>query len=332
MDDIIGLKGAKAALDEIVVLPALRPELFTGLRTPARGLLLFGPPGNGKTMLAKAIANEAKSTFFNISASTLTSKWMGESEKLVRALFLCGRVRQPRYCGWIVFCFSRVSRLDLYAVPHAPCEHALLSAHSHWNADWCLQSDVVTGSHLQAMQPSIIFIDEVDSILTKRGESDGESSRRLKTELLVSFDGVGSSAEDRVLVMGATNLPHELDDAGLRRFTKRIYIPMPAPEARQALLLSLMKNAKANVSPQEMAEVIRATEGYSGSDLTALARDAALGPIRELGARIRDVPADKVRAIGKQDFVVALRNIRPSTSVESIKVFEDWNRDHGTAA
>lgn len=274
MDDIIGLKGAKSALDEIVVLPALRPELFTGLRTPARGLLLFGPPGNGKTMLAKAIANEAKSTFFNISASTLTSKWMGESEKLVRALFLCGR----------------------------------------------------------AMQPSIIFIDEVDSILTKRGESDSESSRRLKTELLVSFDGVGSSAEDRVLVMGATNLPHELDDAGLRRFTKRIYIPMPEPEARKALLLSLMRNAKASVSSREMTEIIRATDGYSGSDLTALARDAALGPIRELGARIRDVPADKVRAISKQDFVVALRNIRPSTSLESIQVFEDWNRDHGTAA
>eukprot|EP00039_Didymoeca_costata_P005508 m.82056 g.82056 ORF g.82056 m.82056 type:complete len:549 (-) comp12851_c0_seq2:2266-3912(-) len=272
-EDIIGLELAKKALEEIVILPSLRPELFTGLRTPAKGLLLFGPPGNGKTLLAKAVANRASSKFFNISASSLTSKWVGESEKLVRALFACAR----------------------------------------------------------ELQPSIIFIDEVDSLLTKRSEGEQESTRRLKTELLVCFDGVGSSENDRLLVMGATNLPQELDEAGLRRFPKRIYIPMPNETARADMVSHLLKEVPHGMSSYDIQKVVRLTEGFSGSDLTALVRDAAMGPIRELGNQLETINEQDIRPVLLKDFKDATRNIRPSTSSESLKAYETWAAEHGSS-
>ncbi|KAK3704922.1 hypothetical protein QZH41_016745 [Actinostola sp. cb2023] len=269
-----GADMAKSTLKEIVILPSLRPEFFTGLRAPARGLLLFGPPGNGKTMLAKAVATEAKATFFNISAATLTSKWVGEGEKLVRALFAVAR----------------------------------------------------------ELQPSIIFIDEIDSLLTERREGEQEHSRRLKTEFLVSFDGVIADPDERILVMGATNRPQELDDAALRRLVKRVYIPLPDKETRKILMLKLLSKNSNPLSSQEIDQLARLTDGYSGSDLTALAKDAALGPIRDLKMeQLKKMSINQVRDITLQDFLTSLRMIRASVAPDTLRAYEHWNNDYGSS-
>lgn len=215
-NDVAGNETAKQALKEMVILPAVRPELFTGLRTPSRGLLLFGPPGNGKTLLARAVATECSATFFSISAASLTSKYVGDGEKMVRALFAVAR----------------------------------------------------------ELQPAIIFIDEIDSLLSERSQSEHEASRRLKTEFLIQFDGLptGNSEIERIVVMAATNRPQELDEAALRRFPKRVYVTLPDFETRISLFSTLLKKQNSPLNEEELKTLAKLTEGYSGSDLTALAR------------------------------------------------------------
>lgn len=214
--DVAGNETAKQALKEMVILPAVRPELFTGLRTPSRGLLLFGPPGNGKTLLARAVATECAATFFSISAASLTSKYVGDGEKMVRALFAVAR----------------------------------------------------------ELQPAIIFIDEIDSLLSERSQSEHEASRRLKTEFLIQFDGLptGNAENERIVVMAATNRPQELDEAALRRFPKRVYVTLPDFDTRISLLSSLLQKQNSPLGGDELKTLARLTDGYSGSDLTALAR------------------------------------------------------------
>jgi len=275
--DISGLEKAKQLLREMVILPATRPDLFKGLRAPTRGLLLYGPPGNGKTMLAKAVATESTCTFFAISASTLTSKWVGEAEKLVRALFACARERQP----------------------------------------------------------AIIFIDEIDSVLSARSANENESSRRLKTEFLIQFDGVSKGGGDgggQVFVIGASNRPEELDDAVRRRLAKRIHIPLPDSAGREQILHALLGGQKVRISRNEFAQVVRATEGYSASDIKELCHEAAMEAIRELPAeRLATVQERSVRAILAADFAKALRTIKSSVSQDQLKHYDQWTKDFGTS-
>jgi len=205
-NDVAGLAAAKEALKEAVILPIKFPHLFTGQRTPWRGILMYGPPGTGKSYLAKAVATEANSTFFSVSSSAIVSKWQGESEKLVRSLFDLARENKP----------------------------------------------------------SIIFIDEIDSLCGQRSDSESESARRIKTEFLVQMNGVGNDMQG-VLVLAATNLPWLLDNAIRRRFEKRIYIPLPEEGARGRMFQIHLGDTPHTLTQENFKQLAAATDFYSGS-------------------------------------------------------------------
>ncbi|KAL6614755.1 hypothetical protein ACP70R_037025 [Stipagrostis hirtigluma subsp. patula] len=275
-ESIKGLENAKRLLKEAVVMPIKYPKdtsrYFTGLLSPWKGILLFGPPGTGKTMLAKAVATECKTTFFNISASSIVSKWRGDSEKLVKVLFELAR------------------------------HHA----------------------------PSTIFLDEIDAIISQRGEarSEHEASRRLKTELLIQMDGL-TKTDDLVFVLAATNLPWELDAAMLRRLEKR------KPDARQAMFEELLPSTPGTMEiPYDV--LVQKTEGYSGSDIRLVCKEAAMQPLRRLmavlEARQEELPEDELPEVGPvtvQDIELALRNTRPSAHLHAHR-YEKFNQDYGS--
>ncbi|KAL8507310.1 hypothetical protein ACS0TY_018011 [Phlomoides rotata] len=276
-ESIKGLENAKRLLKEAVVMPIKYPSYFTGLLTPWKGILLFGPPGTGKTMLAKAVATECKTTFFNISASSIVSKWRGDSEKLVKVLFELAR------------------------------HHA----------------------------PSTIFLDEIDAIISQRGEgrSEHEASRRLKTELLIQMDGL-TKTDELVFVLAATNLPWELDAAMLRRLEKRILVPLPEPEARRGMFEELLPSNSGEELPYDL--LVDRSAGFSGSDIRLLCKEAAMQPLRRLMTHLEEkhepVPEDELPKVGPithGDIEIALRNTRPSAHLLAHR-YDKFNEDYGS--
>lgn len=223
-DDIGALENVKESLQELVMLPLRRPDLFKGgLLKPCKGILLFGPPGTGKTMLAKALATEANASFVNVSMSTITSKWFGEDEKNVRALF----------------------------------------------------------SLAAKVSPTIIFIDEVDSMLGQRSRvGEHEAMRKIKNEFMAHWDGLLSKSTERVLVLAATNRPFDLDEAIIRRFQRRIMVGLPNAESRERILRTLLAKEKLEEG-FDFKELAIMTDGYTGSDLKNLCTAAAFRPVRD---------------------------------------------------
>lgn len=219
-DDVAGLDGAKDELKLAVIIPARFPELYVD-RKPTRGILLYGPPGTGKSYLAKAVATEADAVFYSVSSADLVSRWQGESERLVRNLFVMARESEN----------------------------------------------------------AIIFIDEVDSLTTSRSEGEGDSVRRIKTEFLIQMQGLGTG-DSRVLVLGATNVPWELDPAVRRRFEKRIYLPLPDGPARRRMFHIHCGKVKIEATNDQWLELVDATEGFSGSDIADLVKSALEMPLK----------------------------------------------------
>ncbi|CAH2048289.1 unnamed protein product [Thlaspi arvense] len=294
--DIGALDDIKESLQELVMLPLRRPDLFTGgLLKPCRGILLFGPPGTGKTMLAKAIAREAGASFINVSMSTITSKWFGEDEKNVRALFTLA---------------SKVS-------------------------------------------PTIIFVDEVDSMLGQRTRvGEHEAMRKIKNEFMSHWDGLMTKPGERILVLAATNRPFDLDEAIIRRFERRIMVDLPGVENREKILRTLLAKEKVdeNLDYKELAMM---TDGYTGSDLKNLCTTAAYRPVRELiqQERIKDTEKKKqrettktseddekkeeriitLRPLNRQDFKDAKNQVAASFAAEGAGMGElkQWNELYG---
>ncbi|KAK3192576.1 mitochondrial dynamin GTPase Msp1 [Lecanicillium sp. MT-2017a] len=257
-DDIGGLDAIIEELKESIIYPLTMPHLYSHaapLLSAPSGVLLFGPPGCGKTMLAKAVAHESGASFINLHISTLTEKWYGDSNKIVRAVFSLAR----------------------------------------------------------KMQPAIIFIDEIDAVLGTRRSGEHEASGMVKAEFMTLWDGLTSANSSgmpaQIVVLGATNRIHDIDEAILRRMPKKFPVPLPGQQQRRKILQLVLQGAKTDPEHFDLEYIAKLTAGMSGSDIKEACRDAAMAPVREYmrenrssGRPMGAVDGSQFRGIRSDDF------------------------------
>jgi len=295
-----GLEEVKEALRQAVTYPLKYPHLYhSGIAAEnVKGVLLFGPPGTGKTMLAKAVATEGGASFLSIDASAIENKWLGESEKNARAVFSLAR----------------------------------------------------------KLAPCVVFLDEIDSLLSSRDHGDDSSHGTLtsvKTTLMQEWDGLRTSL-DRVLVIGSTNRPYDLDEAVLRRLPRRILVNLPDLETRRQILEVTLRSNKIS-SDVNLTDIAIKLEGYSGSDIKEVCREAVLRGAHHLAARLefkqhalmdmeestglnsrgeaeREFDDDSpLRPVTREDFDVAAAKLSASVAQrgpELVRLLE-WNERYG---
>ncbi|KAF2074211.1 hypothetical protein CYY_004496 [Polysphondylium violaceum] len=302
-EDVAGLPIAKAFLKDTIILPLKFPNMFTGNRQPCKRILLYGPPGCGKSILAKSIATEISSSFFSISPSDILSKWFGTSEKKIKVLFDKAREKKN----------------------------------------------------------AVIFIDEIDSLGSSRSGHTSEHSRSILAELLIQMDGVGKNS-DGILIVAATNTPWDLDMAVRRRFEKRIYIGLPDLDGRKNMFRIHMGSHGSSLSDDDYNILALATEGYSGSDIQFVCKDAIMKPIRSLNnathfkehkdkengreglipclpndpqgkpMTLSDIHPDQliVPNVSLKDCCDSLVDIKPSLNSIDLESYDQFTKEHGS--
>lgn len=179
----------------------------------------------------------------------------------------------------------------------------------------------------------MVFIDEIDSLLCQRSETEHESSRRLKTEFLIQLDGATTADDERILIVGATNRPQELDEAARRRLVKRLYIPLPELGARQQILRNLLHKERTSITDDQIDALGRLSDGFSGADMKTLCHEASMGPIRAIATdRMEHIDLQDVRPVSYADFESALRRVRSSVSQDDLAQYVRWDRTYGSGA
>jgi len=282
-DDIAGLEDVKRSLMEALVFSIARPNVPVRIEPPRR-FLLYGPPGTGKTMLAMAASNMLKATFFNVSVDRVLSRYVGDSPRMISAIF-----RQA-----------------------------------------------------VRLAPSVIFFDEVETLVAKR-DAGREVATGVVQTFLTELDGFKTKRlEKPVIVIAATNKPWMLDEAILSRFERRIYIPLPDKKAREEMFKLHLEKKGFRIEGITYEELAELTDGYSGRDIRTVCQTAIMTMLRRANPdivkkllRVKDLKeleriTYKVAPITREELLEAIRKVKPAVNKEDIRRYDEWARKYSS--